>query len=95
MGFDGGHWCGNAYDGPEGRAYGRQVTQESAEATEFAANITMRALPRLKSLKIGPGSSANLTLNDHGQPDMIWPWTGRMEQYTYDVWPEPYDFWEE
>lgn len=87
MGFDGGAWCGNAYDGPEGRAYGRSVTQEHAETTQLAANVTMDALPRLKSLQVG-SESANLTLNDLGQPDMTWPWTGRMKQYTYEIWEE-------
>ncbi|KAG6357350.1 hypothetical protein INS49_013226 [Diaporthe citri] len=87
LGFDGGPWCGNAYDGPSGRAYGRRVVQEDAETTELAANITMSILPHLKSLSIG-WDSANLTLNSHGLPDMTWPWTGRMEQYTYEIWEE-------
>lgn len=87
MGFDGGHWCGNAYDGPEGRAYGRQVTQEGVETTELAAQIAMSVLPHLKSLAIGT-ESANLTLNQFGQPEMTWPWTGRMEQYKYEIWEE-------
>ncbi|KAJ0108284.1 hypothetical protein J7T55_005261 [Diaporthe amygdali] len=87
LGFDGGHWCGNAYDGPEGRVYGRAVTQQDAETTELAANITLSALPHLKSLRIG-SACANLTLNGRGQPDMTWPWTGRMEQYTYEIWEE-------
>lgn len=63
------------------------VEQEGAEATELAANITMSILPHLKSLNIGP-DSANLTVNGQGIPDMTWPWTGRMEQYTYDIWEE-------
>lgn len=87
MGFDGGHWCGNAYDGPEGRAYGRQVARDGAETTELAAQVAMSVLPRLKSLAIGT-ESANLTLNQSGQPEMTWPWTGRMEQYTYEIWEE-------
>ncbi|KAL1849913.1 hypothetical protein Daus18300_013108 [Diaporthe australafricana] len=87
LGFDGGPWCGNAYDGPEGREYGRQVTREGSETTEVAANMTLSALPRLNSLRIG-SARANLTLNGRGQPDMTWPWTGRMEQYTHDIWEE-------
>jgi hypothetical protein len=87
LGFDGGHWCGNAYDGPEGKAYGRSVTQQGAEATELAANTTLGILPHLKSLIIG-FQHANLTINDGGQPDMTWPWTGRMEQYTYEIWQD-------
>lgn len=87
LGFDGGPGCGNAYDGPGGRAYGRMVVQKGAETTELAANIAMSILPHLKSLSIGP-DIANFTVNSHGVPDMTWPWTGRMEQYTYEIWEE-------
>jgi hypothetical protein len=86
LGFDGGAWCGNAYDGANGRAYGRMVIQEGAETIEFAANMAMAILPHLKSLRIG-FSHANLTRNDVGNPDMTWPWTGRMEQHTYEFEP--------
>ncbi|CAN8106292.1 unnamed protein product [Discula destructiva] len=85
LGFDGGPWCGNAYDGPDGREYGRQVTQQAAETVELAANITLAELPALKELLVGE-QCANLTFSDTDQPDMTWPWTGRMEQYTYDIW---------
>ncbi|KAH8746067.1 hypothetical protein F5883DRAFT_585822 [Diaporthe sp. PMI_573] len=66
LGFDGAQW--------QGRGYGRSVTQEGAETTELAANMTMGILPHLKSLSIGP-RHANLTINDVGQPDVTWPWT--------------------
>lgn len=87
LGFDGGPGCGNAYFGKEGRAYGRAVTRQSAETTEVAARIVHEALPKLKSLSIG-SQCPNLTRNDAGTMDMSWPWTGRMTEYTYEVWNE-------
>lgn len=42
----------------------------------------MNALPNLRHLSFGE-EWANLTVNDNGQPDLTWPWTGRMEQYMY------------
>ncbi|KAL1591971.1 hypothetical protein SLS60_011563 [Paraconiothyrium brasiliense] len=88
LGFDGGHWCGNAYGGASGRAYGRQVAQEHAETIEKAANMAIEALPQLKQLSFG-GLQANLTVDEDGKVELVWPWTGRMEEYTYDIWPEP------
>ncbi|KAH8897819.1 hypothetical protein GQ53DRAFT_818082 [Thozetella sp. PMI_491] len=82
LGFDGGPWCGNAYDGPDGRAYGRQIVQEGAETTEVAAGIIMEALPNV-NFSIGD-SSPNITYNKMGKPVLSWPWTGRMEQYTLE-----------
>lgn len=63
------------------------VVQEGAETAELAANITMSILPHLKNLSIG-WDSVNLTVNSLGLPDMTWPWTGRMEEYTYEIWEE-------
>lgn len=73
------------FDGPEGRAYGRHVAQQTAELTEFAGRLVLDELPGLAELAIG-SEGVNLTRDDHGQPDMSWPWTGRMEQYTYGIW---------
>jgi hypothetical protein len=87
IGFDGGGGCGNAYMGADGPAYGRQVTQESAEARELAGNMAVRILPQLKQFSIGE-SRANITFNEEGRPELAWPWTGRMKEYTYEVWPE-------
>ncbi|KAG8162886.1 hypothetical protein KVR01_007364 [Diaporthe batatas] len=82
LGFDGGPWCGNAYDGPDGREVDRWVRQDGAETAELAANITLAALPYLKSLTVGI-DHGNVTVNDRGQPEVAWPWTGRMEQWAY------------
>lgn len=87
LGFDGGPWCGNAYFGKSGRAYGRIVAQQSAETTEAAGRIVHGALPQLKKFTIG-SQSPNITLGGAGTMEMVWPWTGRMEEYTYEVWPK-------
>jgi hypothetical protein len=87
LGYEGGAGCGNAYFGESGRAYGRMVAQEDAETIEAAAAIVHDALPQLKSFTIG-SQSPNITLNDAGRMEMSWPWTGRMEEYTYEVWPK-------
>lgn len=87
LGYDGGPGCGNAYDGPDGRAYGRYVAQKYAEATELATNMTLSTMPHLKSLSIGE-NRANITVNSRGQPGVTWPWTGRMVEWTYEEWEE-------
>jgi len=86
LGFDGGAWCGNAYFGAEGRQYGREVSRESAETTELAANIVLSKLPQLECLCIG-GTYANITRDDHGGRVATWPWTGRMIEWTDEIWP--------
>jgi len=86
LGFDGGHWCGNAYDGPGGRAYGRSVARQTAEATEEAAQIVLEQLPSIRELSIG-GSTANITRHENGTASATWSWTGRMKEWTYEVWP--------
>ena len=86
LGFDGGHWCGNAYDGPYGRAYGRSVARQEAEATEEAAQIVLEQIPGLVALNIG-GSVANITRHENGTASATWPWTSRMKEWTYERWP--------
>ena len=85
--FDGGPGCGNVYFGAKGREYGRKITQDGAETTEKAGQMTMEILPHLEQLKIG-GSRANITRKDDGTVELRWRWTDRMEEYTYEVWPE-------
>lgn len=92
LGFDGGAWCGNAYFGTEGREYGRSVSRESAETTEAAAKIVLSRLSNLKSLCIG-GTCADITRDEHGRFGATWPWTGRMTEWTYEIWPEKKMFW--
>ncbi|KAK7185658.1 hypothetical protein DPSP01_007469 [Paraphaeosphaeria sporulosa] len=87
LGFDGGHWCGNAYWGADGRAYGRQVTRDSVAAVERAADMTVKMLPRLRQLGVG-GMRGNVTVDGEGAVEVVWPWTGRLDEYTYEVWPE-------
>ena len=87
LGFDGGHWCGNAYEGEGGRAYGRSVAREGAETTERAAQIVLDQLPDLKTLFIG-SDRANITRNEHNGVNATFPWSGRIEGWTYEVWPE-------
>lgn len=87
LGFDGGAWCGNAYFGAEGREYGRSVSRQEAATTEEAAEIIVAGLPRLGSLSIG-GTMVNITKDEDGKLNATWPWTGRMEEYLYEQWPE-------
>lgn len=88
LGFDGGPGCGNAYFGAEGRKYGRSVSREDAETTERAAEIVLKALPNLKALNFG-GHEARLMRRESGQVYAMWPWTDRMTEWTYEMWPEP------
>ncbi|KAI1413064.1 hypothetical protein F5Y13DRAFT_161460 [Hypoxylon sp. FL1857] len=86
LGFDGGHWCGNAYMGESGRRYGRSVVKDSIDATELAGNIVMEAIPHLNILSIG-GTQANFTRNERSELEIVWPWTGRKEEYISEIYP--------
>ncbi|KAJ9150697.1 hypothetical protein NKR23_g3382 [Pleurostoma richardsiae] len=88
--FDGGPFCGNAFEGAQGRAFGRVLLEESLIAMEFAANMTMAALPQLKSLSIGL-QQPNLMKNETGETYISWPWTGRIEEYVHEIYPEVED----
>ena len=87
LGWSGGAGCGNAYFGPEGRAYGRQQLERGAETVERAAHIVLSRMPDLESLSIG-GESAQLTKHENGTLTASWIWTGRLEEYKYEIWPE-------
>lgn len=103
LGFDGGAWCGNAYDGPGGRAYGRLVARQGAETVDLAAGFTLQEMPYLSELTIGGNkASINATAPDGkcrtgvitngggaNVPEVRWPWTGKMKEWTWEVWPEP------
>ncbi|KAI8959811.1 hypothetical protein F5Y11DRAFT_350109 [Daldinia sp. FL1419] len=87
LGFDGGAWCGNAYDGEDGRKYGRSVVKENIDTTELAGDIVLKAVPHLQILSIG-GNRANFTRNENGDFEIVWPWTERKEEYAYEIFPE-------
>jgi hypothetical protein len=87
IGVEGGIICGNIYSGPEGREYGRREVQQGAEAVESAAKIVLDSLPHLETLEIGK-QWAKISKQDGGATTAIWPWTGRMTEHTYDIWPE-------
>ncbi|KAL5319325.1 hypothetical protein ACEPPN_012376 [Leptodophora sp. 'Broadleaf-Isolate-01'] len=91
LGFDGGAWCGNAYEGKGGREYGRVVAEESAETTEKAGDMVMRSMRHLKRFEIGE-LAPNITRAENGTVTLVWPWTGRMDEWTFEVWPEEPDF---
>ncbi|KAL2067654.1 hypothetical protein VTL71DRAFT_15750, partial [Oculimacula yallundae] len=91
LGFDGGAWCGNAYDGPRGEAYGREVAIQGAETTEKAAAILMTALPQLTSFSIGD-DRPNVTRAENGSVIITWPWTGRMRDWVFEIWPPNPEF---
>lgn len=88
LGFDGGSGCGNAYFGKGGRAYGRQVSKKAAKATEKGGKIVIANLPHLTSFTIG-GRKANVTRIEGEIVNATWPWTGRMEEWVMEEWPEP------
>lgn len=90
--LDGRSVCGNAYMGPGGRARWRREERRSAAAIEQAGNTTLRMLPRLRQLMIG-GYKGNITVGEEGQREVVWPWTGRLEECTYEEWPDvEYEF---
>ncbi|KAG4436192.1 hypothetical protein IFR05_008320 [Cadophora sp. M221] len=91
LGFDGGAWCGNAYGGKDGREYGRTVAKESAETREKAGDMVMSSLLHLKSFEIGE-LAPNITRAENGTVTLIWPWTGRMDEWTFEIWPEEDEF---
>lgn len=85
--FDGGSGCGNSYFGEGGRAYGRSVALQGIHATEKAGDIVLAGMPLLESLWIG-STKANITRDDTEGINATWPWTGRVVDYVYEVWPE-------
>lgn len=72
LGFDGGCWCGNAYNGPQGRLYGRWVALQDAETAELAADIILSRTPTSKTLHIGR-YQASITTDDLGEPTQPGP----------------------
>ncbi|KAI1326936.1 hypothetical protein F5Y16DRAFT_373233 [Xylariaceae sp. FL0255] len=88
LGFDGGSPCGNAYYGPGGREYSRQVDKEWAEAVERGTAIVIQTLPQLESFNIGE-QSPSLTRYDNGTIQATFPWTGRLDEWAWEATPEP------
>lgn len=82
-----GYLCGDAFEGPSGRAMVRGNSQKRMEATEVAGNIVLAGLPNLKSLCVG-GQYANITRDVLSGVNVSWPWSGRMMEILYDKWPE-------
>jgi hypothetical protein len=90
LGYDGGADCGNAYFGPGGRKYGRQVSKEKTEQIERAARMVFDVLPHLKSISIGNVSPMDIQRDEDGNVVKLkWEWSGRMHDYLYELWPEP------
>jgi hypothetical protein len=94
LGFDGGHFCGNAYEGEEGREYGRQVSRQFIETVEEAANAAFEILPHLKSLRVGGISPVDIIRDGKGHVvEVKWVWTGRIRAYLDEIWPEADLYW--
>ncbi|KAJ8129534.1 hypothetical protein O1611_g4094 [Lasiodiplodia mahajangana] len=87
VGWDGGPFCGNAYFGPGGREYERQVEQEGLEAVDRAAAAVIETIPRLTNFTIGP-YQPNITRYENGTLRASFPWTGRMDEYILEVLPD-------
>ncbi|KAI0801602.1 hypothetical protein GGR55DRAFT_683713 [Xylaria sp. FL0064] len=94
LGWDGGPLCGNAYFGPSGREYQRQVYRQGLEATERAGALVIEALPRLTSFSVG-GSKANITRYENGTLRATFPWTGWKDEWIMDVMPDLPDEYDE
>lgn len=60
--------------------------KQRVEATELAAGIVMAELPHLKGLTID-STRVNLTRSEDGDLEMSWPWTGRLDEYAYEIYP--------
>ncbi|KAI0405123.1 hypothetical protein F4802DRAFT_615075 [Xylaria palmicola] len=91
IGWDGGPGCGNAYDGPGGRRYERQVVGQGAEAVDSAAALVLKALPRLIGFSIG-STQANITRYENGTREASFPWTGRKGEWVMEKVPlRPYE----
>ncbi|KAI1735183.1 hypothetical protein F4680DRAFT_312954 [Xylaria scruposa] len=86
VGFDGGPGCGNAYFGPGGRNYQRDVYRQSLEAIERAAAIVVKVLPSLTGFSIG-NTPANITRYGNGTARASFPWTGRIFDYVMEEMP--------
>ncbi|KAF5520985.1 hypothetical protein CGCA056_v008256 [Colletotrichum aenigma] len=82
--FDGGPWCGNAYDGEDGQRLWRQVRLDDIEATERAGVIVQQEMPRLKGLNVGD-FYGNFTVDAEGGRAIDWPWTGRLEDWLRET----------
>jgi hypothetical protein len=93
--FDGGHWCGNAYEGADGREYGRQVSRQFTETVEDAAKIALAILPHLQSVHVGKTSPVDVVRDEEGNVvEFKWEWTGRMRAYLNEIWPEADLYWD-
>ncbi|KAI1307170.1 hypothetical protein F5Y03DRAFT_352971 [Xylaria venustula] len=86
LNWDGGPDCGNAYFGPGGRDYERQVYREELETVEKAASIVVEVLPHLADFSID-GRQANLTRYENGTVRASFPWTGRLDEWVMEVLP--------
>lgn len=73
--------------GVGGRARGRRVSKRAAEITEVAGGMVISILPRLNNLRIGE-HTPDITRSENGTVTLAWPWTGRMEKWLYEEWPE-------
>lgn len=82
--FDGGPWCGNAYDGDDGQRLWRQVRLDDIKATERAGVIVQQEIPRLKGVDVGD-FYGNFTLDADGRRAIDWPWTGRLEDWLRET----------
>ncbi|KAJ0284087.1 hypothetical protein COL940_004279 [Colletotrichum noveboracense] len=82
--FDGGPWCGNAYDGDGGARLWRQVRLDDIEATERAGLIFQDEIPDLKGLGVGD-FWGNFTFDAQGTRTIDWPWTGRLEEWLSET----------
>ncbi|RDW59162.1 hypothetical protein BP5796_12086 [Coleophoma crateriformis] len=80
LGFDGGPMCGNAYEGPDGTRYQREVLAEAYKATELGGAIVAEVLPHLTSFTIG-GYQPNITRDEGVISNVTWPWTGHLDEW--------------
>ncbi|RDW63698.1 hypothetical protein BP6252_11243 [Coleophoma cylindrospora] len=90
LGFDGGPICGNAYDGPGGARYQREVLAESYRATELGGVIVAEVLPHLTGFTVG-GHQPNITRDEGGISNVTWFWTGKLDEWLLARIPDYHD----
>lgn len=72
VGFDGGPTCGNAFFGPGGAEYQRQVEEESRRAVLYVGTMVFRTLDGLEHLYVGDYDKAAALPGDYSCRQVVW-----------------------
>jgi hypothetical protein len=90
LGFDAGSWCTAVAwaPGPGVNEHHRQMARENAVATEKAAEIVFSKLPRLTKLSVGQYLPEVSSTWFGLRRRIRWPWSDRLEDWSWEVAPE-------